>query len=952
MKRRVFSLALLLVTRAAAAADVDFDRAEVLRPGEDVLALAQTADGFLWVGTTGGLYRYDGRELKAAVEVPRRPVTALAAAGNDLWAALDAPPAVGRLAGGAFTEQPSPGGRIRSLAVSGSRAWIAAGGLYRIDGARPVKIAVPETDGEPRALRVSSEGDLLVGTSKGLGRLGQRWEMIWPAVGVRVLEEVAPGLVAVVLSERGEGLYRIKLANATEEPIEAEARARALAATGDGGAWVGTRRGVLRFHPWAPEVAPVVSDRPQLPQHEINAMLVGREGDLWLATTVGLVRVPRARPFHIVATDPAEIASLRVLKNGAVLALLDPDTVTRLSGERPVTLGSGMARNGMLGIIEDDTGAAWIGSWQDGLFRADQRTVKPVALAGWERGDTIRPLLWSRHGRGLVLAVGAAKLATRSLSAPDWSRFEGLGVQSEILAGLEDQGGRLWLASERQGLVVIDPDGKARRVGRAQGLPSESLTALAPARGDAMWIGTRDRGLVHAAGGRFTAIGRGEGLGTDAVVGLVPDGADHLWLTTASEGIIRVNERELEGLVAGRLARVTALPFTTRDGLSNNGSADRSAPAGGVDGRGRLWLATFRGAVVFDDPGAAPAALPAPRLESVRLDGHEIASGARIRVGRGELHVRYTAVMFEGRERLRFRHRLEGFEAGWRDVGDAHEAWYAALPPGSYRFHLAPYFTGPSDPVAVPETVFAFSLVPPFHRTRAFFAAVAAALVLAALLALKLRLRVQRRQQAALAHERNRIAREIHDSLEQTLYAAKMQLEAGSQPDRPPQVTRGIALVERAIDEARAAVWALRTGVFGRADLSVAISVTAGDSLRHSDVAFALETEGLPYKLPAVTEWHIGQTVRESFTNALKHARPTRITVRLVYGPSLVVSVIDDGVGLAAPVEGDSSGHYGLQGMRERLRACGGTVTLDSEAGRGTIVRIEVPRDARGPSPR
>jgi signal transduction histidine kinase len=215
-------------------------------------------------------------------------------------------------------------------------------------------------------------------------------------------------------------------------------------------------------------------------------------------------------------------------------------------------------------------------------------------------------------------------------------------------------------------------------------------------------------------------------------------------------------------------------------------------------------------------------------------------------------------------------------------------------------------------------------------------------------LALVVRARLRRRRQKLLAHERSRIAREIHDSLEQTLYAAKLQLEVAGARAPEPHLERGIELIERAIDETRAAVWALRTGVFGHADLATAISVTAGDSLRHSRVAFSLETEGTPYRLSGVTEWHIGQTVREAFTNALKHGKPRHVAVRLRYGEHGVrVSVADDGVGLARPIDtGLHTGHYGLRGMRERLRACGGDVTLDSRPGRGTTVRIEVPRSS------
>ncbi|HEY0715661.1 MAG TPA: histidine kinase, partial [Polyangia bacterium] len=372
------------------------------------------------------------------------------------------------------------------------------------------------------------------------------------------------------------------------------------------------------------------------------------------------------------------------------------------------------------------------------------------------------------------------------------------------------------------------------------------------------------------------------------------------------------------------------------------------------DSRGHLWLAVFRGAVIFSDPDRLPMPrLPQPVLDGVRIDGRALPLTGpipHVPLGHGLFDARFTAALFEGREHLAFRYRLDGVDREWRDAGDRQEVVYAGLGPGTYRFRVVPSFPDGPEFVTIPEATLAFVLIPPFHRTGAFYALMGVLFVLAATGAVLMRLRVIRRRLAIIAEERDRIAREIHDSLEQTLYAAQMQIDAAGEDPMPPETASNLArareLIARGIEETRASVWALRTGIFGRAELSIAISVTAGETLRGSNISFDLSSTGQPYRLPAITEWHIGQALREAFTNALKHAKAKILRVHLAFEPSkVIISIADDGAGFdVGGPNASRPGHYGLRGMRERLRAFGGGVTIESAPGRGTTVRIEVPR--------
>jgi signal transduction histidine kinase/ligand-binding sensor domain-containing protein len=931
----------------AEAGDLDLERLQVWRAGDHVRAVAQTPDGFLWVGLRDGLRRFDGRQFEpvdALDPALAQPITALLAARDGaLWVAVDAGVAALVLRIPPEGRPVRPWGRAQRLATREVRAlvedargtvWAGGdGGIWKLPasgGAEGVATLM-----HPRlpvgAMHPARGGGSWVGTALGLARLssdGARLEPVWRGPAVEAITELPGDPDHLHLGTDG-ALLRLRL------PVE---------------------------RPDAPAEEPWRSVR--LPHRRVSALLVDRERNLWVGTPLGLVQAPRARPFRVVRAGGGQVSAVVAAADGSWWNIDGAEFVVRRRGGdlqvqqsidvRPV------APNGIVGMLEDPAGTLWVGSWEQGLFRKQGAQLLRVPLHGWETRDTVRPLLASPR-RGLVLGIGDGMLATWSDGATRWQDLEGLGVRGELISAVEDGAGRLWLASEHSGLVVVDAAGKARRIGVAQGLPSENLTGLVGRPDGSLWIGSRDAGLIRHHGGRFTAITRRDGLGTDAVCAPFADGSGHLWLPTLQDGIVRAREAELVAFTEGRARRVSALMFSVKDGLPADGAPWRWTPLGARDRQGRLWLGMTRDAVVFPAPDAVVAPpVPQVLIERARVDGRDLPTApaaepagepARIPHGRSALEVRYTAALVDGRQHLRFRYRLDGLdpagEGGWHEVGEAQEAQYAAVPPGSYRFRVAAFLDNRPGASEVREATVAFVLVPAFHRTRAFLVACAAALVAGLGLAYTVRLRLLRRRFAMISEERNRIAREIHDSLEQTLFAAKLQVEAAPEPQ-----ARAVALIQRAIEETRAAVWSLRTGVFGRADLSVAISVTAGEVLRATDVAFALRAEGTPYRLPAVTEWHIGQVVREAFTNALKHARARAVEVHLDWHPErLVVSVRDDGVGLpegGVPAAGTGGGRYGLQGMRERLRPFGGRVTVASGDARGTVVTVEVPRPQKG----
>ncbi len=909
----LLTAAFLLYARRGLAADLDYDRAQIWRAGDDVRALAPAPDGRLWIGTAAGLLRFDGRDFKTVDEDllgPRRPISALLVAKDGaLWAGTEKPTTLVRLFGGQVRQWGASQGlaamRVRALAEDNQGTlWIACdSGMFTLTADRISRApALADPQLQVLALGAGTGGDTWVGTNMGLHRM-----------------------------RRGQ-----------LEKVADVGRVNAVVQVEDKGALLGLPTGLWRWDVVAPLLQNLLG-RARLPARSVSALTIDRTGGLWIGTALGIVHVPPRRPFRPLSVDAQQVSSIGAVRDGSVWILNGDSTIVHVRGTEPIdTVQVKAAPSGLVNLLVDDQGAVWIGSWNDGLFRYQDKKLSRPPVPGWTAEDTIRPLLSSSR-QGLVLAMGGGQIVALHDGKADWHDFRPLGVRSEILSAVEEPSGRLWLSSENDGLVSVDDSGP-RRYGLSDGLPSQRITQISGGANGSLWIGSQDAGLIHFADGKFRTLNQRAGLGDDSVCGIVPDGAGGLWLTSIQGHVARVREADALAFFSGSIPQIPVLRFSGKDELPANGSSWRCT-LGALGRDGRIWMGLSRGAVVFERP--QDATLPPPItaiIDRIRLGGQDVTpnDGGRIWApsSRNTLEVLYTSALFDGRQHLRFKYRLDGFDGSWREGSEGQEAYYGRLGAGAYRFRVAAFFKDEPAMSDLREASFAFVLVAPFHQTRTFYGILFGAAGLGLVLALRLRAVLVRRRLAVITDERNRIAREIHDSLEQTLFAAKLQLEAGN-----PQ--RGGELVERSIEETRAAVWALRTGIFGRTDLASAVSITAGETLRGTRVSFSVETQGTPYRLAAVAEWHIGQSIREAMTNALKHGKPTRLQVKLEFAPDrLSACIIDDGVGMSPQIlAGETqAGHYGLTNMRERLRAFGGSVTLHSSPGQGSTVRLEVPR--------
>jgi signal transduction histidine kinase len=506
-----------------------------------------------------------------------------------------------------------------------------------------------------------------------------------------------------------------------------------------------------------------------------------------------------------------------------------------------------------------------------------------------------------------------------------------------------DSSGSLWIAT-LAGLSRLK-GGKITNYTTADGLSSNVVTALLPRAKGALLVGTQDHGWDWWDGSKFVELNP-FALSRISVHAILDDASNHLWFATA-HGIARCD--------CTMTAECTHwIEFGPADGLRSRETATNSHPSAWRARDGHLWFATPKGLVEIDPEHFPVNSIPPPvAVERFAVDDvdalHSSGSPVRVRAGHNHFQFEYAGLSFVAPQKVRYRYMLDGFDHDWTDAGARRVAYYTNIPPGHYTFRVQA-----SNNDGVWNTTGAaldFELEPHFYQTVWFYVLLGVLLAALVVLVLKRRLLVAEREFKAVLGERNRIAREIHDTLAQGYVGISVQLEVLAEllrhskveaANRQLDTTR--AHVREGLAEARQSIWALRSQDTGENTLPVNLRrITEQANGRNLDAKF--NVHGAYRPLPPGTEREILRVAQEAIHNVEKHAAANNLSVRLEYGRDKVaLEVRDDGRGFTA---GDDSfakpGHYGFTGMKERAAAIGGTLELTSEPGKGTSVRLATP---------
>ncbi|WP_421846373.1 sensor histidine kinase [Novosphingobium sp.] len=941
---------------------------------DNIRALAQSADGYLWIGSGGGLYRFDGITFQhVPTSSVEEAVTALVGTHRgDIWAGLQNGHVLLLHLGRQFDRTPVFGNkRVRQLAEDRSGGiWMLAAGTdvqlaHYVNGTwRPfgIRNGIP-ANASIKAMRAARDGALWIVADTGVQVLREGESQF------RTVSPGSPGLSDIV--EDGEGriwsVDHLKGLRALFTPPEVAANpARDMAFTdqknelrwltfdSDGGLWgLAHSSGVFRIRPPAYSAtgarafeAEAFTQNEGLSSNFARAILEDREHNIWVGTSLGLDRfrtasvvretaIPQYSPYgYIVISD-----------HRGVVYVADSDTLYRVSpGGAPVAVLRQIDNPQTL--CEDAEGNIWLAA-TNGLFRIHD------GIAAIVRNPLVNAHYYKQcaadreHGVWFLTGDG------------DFSRYDGTkwtkipfnpaGENSNVSLFDFDAQGRLLAFYENTGLLQID-GGRSVNLWPAKQIPGERVGALQTGPDDVL-VGTVS-GLARVRGNRVDQLG--PYAWTHHVTGIARTREGATWLQS-SQGIFRVSTSRLEAAFDHPGQTIDGEWFDAQDGLTGANQLEYAANGAAVGGDGRIWFATVTG-IVWIDPAAYARnrAVPPIDVQRVIADGHSFDSPVSIELtpGTRNLEIDYTALSLTIPERVRFKYQLVGADEYWIDPGSRRSAFYQNLAPGDYVFKV---IAANNDGVwnTVGATV-RLRLPPTFLQSSAFKVICAAAVLLLFWTIYRLRLnrittRLREQMETRLI-ERERIARELHDTLLQGVHGLILRFQGIA--DRLPREQVPGRLMEKALEraedllvEGRERVHGLRSVPLAN-DLRSSLAAAVAHAELPASTTVGVREIGTVSAIDGAVHEELVWILREALSNVAQHAGATVVDIAITYRWNrLIVTLTDNGKGIGSdkPVA-DTRRHFGMIGMRERARRISARLKIGPGPDKtGTQVTVTVP---------
>ena len=951
-----------------------------------ITSIAQTPDGYLWLGTEFGVLRFDGVRPMPWQPPPDQQLPSinirhlLATRDGSLWIATDG--GLARWKDGQLTRVGRLAGRYVYKLVEDHEGSIWATTLFN----RKWSLCVVRTssaecygdDGGPGAGAIGVYEDrkenLWVGTvGKSTGVW--RWRLNPPTFyalpappnGIQGLLEDDDG---VLLMSQNGGIARFhdgktKLAHPFPQSKK-QFEFPLLLRDRNGGLWLGSTSGGGLVHVHKGRTDAFASS-DGLSGDGITTLFEDREGNVWVSTVEGLDRF-RDLPIATYSTKQGFTNGIAL----SVLAATDGSIwlgtaggVNRWSHGR-TTIYQAPGPGGVQSIFEDSLGRVWISTLRDVGYLEHGRFVALTALG---RGP-IRSIVEDRDANVWIANedLGLFRVSSRTghVDLSPWTALKHKTAASAMIADRSQTG--VWLGFLLGGIVRFG-DGQVRAsYGTEDGLGVGRVRSLRLDRDGAVWAAT-EGGLSRLKDGRVATLTSKNGLPCDGVHWNIEDDDRAMWLGMKC-GLVRIAQADMgawnaavqKDQNASTPVRVTV--FDSVDGFRINPAANYFSPSVAESSDGRLWFPSQGGLSVIDPHKLPVNSLPPPiHIEQIIADRTPYDVAARGREGLGlparirDLQIDYTALSLVAPEKMRFRYKLEGHDRDWQDAGTRRQAFYNDLPPRSYRFRvIASNNSGVwNEAGAFVE----FSIAPAYYQTTWFLALSATTVVALVLGAHRLRLRIVEKHEREISalnerlmkaqeQERIRIAGELHDGVAQEMLAVTMML--GTARRRIPDDSAAKPTIDKIEQkliqmgtDIRQLSHDLHPPMLQEAGLPDAVRSYCEQFSASSGIPVACDADDRARELSRGAALALFRIVQEALGNAAKHAHAKRITVRLTRsGDDVSLTVSDDGAGFDAN-RLTASGGLGLVMMRERATQLNGTFEFDSAPGRGTTIRVVIP---------
>ena len=958
-----------------------------------ITSIAQTPDGYLWLGTEFGLVRFDGVKNVpwtplAGEQLPSNYIRSLLAARDGtLWIGTDK--GLASWKEGRLTHYAELDGHYIFAIIEDHEGTIWASGLTATVG----KLCAIRNDnakcyGEDGRLGrgalnlyVDTKGNLWAGVEEGLWRWSPGPPKFYPLPsepnGIQALMEDTDGTLLV--GWKG-GIYRFVDGKTEAYPLPGIARqfeAFRILRDRDGGLWIGARNhGLLRVHQGRTDA---VAQSDGLSGDNVSALFEDREGNIWVATVDGL---DRFRDFAVATLterhglSKALVGSVLADRDGSVWLATYGGLNCWTNGQITLPRTGSVKRDGKLNgsvpnsLFQDDRGRIWV-STLGGFGHLENNRFIPVRGVP---GGTVLGISQDSAGNLWIIneVHGLFRMSPRvEVQQIPWIGLGHKDHASALTADPSREG--IWLGFHNGGVAYFRDGQVHASYAAADGLGEGRVNDLRFGHDGTLWAAT-DGGLSRLKNGHIATLTSKNGLPCDTVHWVIEDDVHSSWLYTAC-GLVRVDRSELDAWAAAvdnnrdTKHTIQATVFDRFDGVRILASGGHYSPQVAKTSDGKLWFLPWDGVSIIDPRRLPFNKLPPPvHVEQITAD-RKTYDAAFVANGDAKGHLRlpplvrdleidYTALSFVAPEKVRFRYKLEGWDRDWQDAGNRRQAFYTNLSPRNYRFRVSS--CNNSGVWNEAGTFLDFSVAPAYYQTTWFRLSCVAAFLASLWGLYQLRLRQLALEfnagLEARVNERTRIARELHDSLLQGVQGLMFRLQAvrNMLPERPAEASEALDIAlergDKAIAEGRDTVSDLREPIMGDSDIAQALTALGEELALQSGNGLVPRVrvllEGKQRELNPILRDEIYRIAREALRNAFRHARAQKIEAGITYSDSeFLLHVRDDGGGIDPEVanQGARAGHWGLPGMRERAKSFGGKLEVWSEHGAGTEIELSVP---------
>ena len=921
-----------------------------------ISSIAQTPDGFLWLATPHGLFRFDGVTFQQMFQEQLPASGAL-----KVWVDEDGSLWVGSFVGGVshikdgavvnYSGHGLPGGTVFSIIRrSDGRIWMASIlDVAYLDGDHWVSASkhygLPFQ--HPANLSLDSDGTLWI--------KGQNNSFALPVGSEKF--QVKPKDAA---ASSGVGLPS-SVAWTDDDEGDGEA-----VTDSSGAIWLSRLGGFERFrHPSegraAAEKSPeFVKGKDQLTDAYVSNFLEDRDGNMWVATQKGLDLFRRPRFTRVAFPDPVRNPGVAAGDQGDVWITSFWQSLFHLSRSNELTSDLSLKgdklepalkpERGISLAIRDQSGSVWFAG-TDTFVRLHNNQIEHFELpdALKKAGTQYQSLAFDEKG---AVWVTISVVGLWKYSNGTWSINGGrtdLPTQQWPLSLVLDPLKGLWLGYASDHLALLHND-RIENFYKEQGLNVGNVLTINPF-GQHVWIGG-DQGVSLFTDGSFHSL---FGVGDQrfrSTTGIVETQSGELWINGAL-GIFRIPADELRAAEKNANYAVHFDKYDAADGLDGASINVRPKPTLIIGGDGRIWATTSSG-VVWIDPAHLQknSSQPTPLIESVTADGqtYNVEGDGAVRLPKhaNAIRVDYTSAVLGIPSRAQFRYRLVGFDPAWQTVSGRRQAFYTNLPPAEYHFELQ---ASNEDGVWSKTTASArINVTPTFWQTRWFTALWIISIIVILIVLYIVRIRQIEVREWVRRNERERIARDMHDTILQSVQSLIFQVHTASRLNVDGDLQRremdaAIGAAQEALVEGRDKLMELRgqdESSYGFVEKLMRLDtvIGIGDTPKYSVIV-----KGTPRTLRSKAGDELYQVAKELVTNAVHHADAEHVEILISYGRwKLLVRVNDDGCGVDRSLSKGMApaGHFGLLGVRERVRAMGAHISIRTRAEGGTQVEVRV----------